>query len=156
MKNSLFVSCLLTCILCMGCSPGKMSTVVPADMIQQSYTLQQYRMTLQYGKNEMSGILSLRYNNGWKGNVMNEFGVTLFNFTTANNKCSITNALSFLNKWYIRKTIEKDFAYLLLTMRRYDIPKRKMERTGKDEILLVNRQNHIRYTFKKIRNEVAE
>jgi len=152
MKNLRFVSALILSVIMVGCTASRMSTL-PVDsavVIVPVDTIQQYRLTIHFGKQNITGILMIRHSDCWKGNVMNEFGISAFDFTVTDRKCKIQHAVSYLNKWYIRRTIESDFLFLLAPSQRPFMKSRKVETEPDGTIRLINTAHSIQYILNKI------
>lgn len=47
-----------------------------------------------------------------RGVFMNEFGLKAFEFEIVENKCKLYNVMNKIDKWYIKRTISEDFAFL--------------------------------------------
>ena len=93
------------------------------------------------------------------GAVVNEFGVKAFDFTYDHGKATLLNVIGPLNKWYIRKTLRKDFTFILShlaqlqTAERVVDRKRSMELLPDGRIIADNRRYNITYTLTPIRPE---
>ena len=84
------------------------------------------------------------------GTVVTEFGVKIFDFTCEKGKTKVLNVLGPLNKWYIRKVIKGDIAFILNNMNQGgEISKRKRHLTIKPNgvIIMNNDRFKICYTF---------
>ena len=83
------------------------------DVLRDDEQLNRYQVNIQVKDNHISGICMLkRSDDSWRGTVMNEFGVKAFDFIVTPKKCELLNTISFLNKWYIRRTIASDLHFL--------------------------------------------
>ncbi len=49
----------------------------------------------------------------WKGALINEFGLKMFDFTCTADKCQLINVVAMIDKWYIKKTIAGDVQFML-------------------------------------------
>jgi hypothetical protein len=49
---------------------------------------------------------------GWRGTLVNEFGVKAFDFIVTPSKCELLHTIAMMNKWYIRRTIAGDLHFL--------------------------------------------
>lgn len=159
MKNLPFVSIILIyCLTLTGCisSKGTEYAINPSTTITTDSTLTQYRVSIQFREHNMSGIMLIQYKNNWNGKFMNEFGISIFDFTASEQYCSIKHAISALDKWYIRHTIEKDLLYLLSPKQRSSIKNRKVDILTDGTIALINVKHNIQYHFYKLKNETAE
>jgi hypothetical protein len=75
--------------------------------------LNRYQVNIQVKGNHISGICMLKKSEeGWRGTLINEFGVKAFDFIVTPQKCELLHTISFLNKWYIRRTIAGDLHFL--------------------------------------------
>ena len=72
-----------------------------------------YQVSIQVGGNNITGICMLRKSDeGWRGTLINEFGVKAFDFIVTPKKCELLNTIAMMNKWYIRRTIASDLHFL--------------------------------------------
>ncbi|GHT24650.1 hypothetical protein FACS189430_09940 [Bacteroidia bacterium] len=72
-----------------------------------------YSATILAGGNRITGILVVkRMNATWRGSLLNEFGVKMFDFISTPEKCSILNIAPVIDKWYIKKILAADFHLL--------------------------------------------
>ena len=107
-----------------------------------------HRVTITTPNAEITGIMITKFMNGeWRGSMINEFGVKAFDFAVNNNKCRIINQISFLNKWYIRKTIESDLAFLFENVSAYKQKKGKRLEINGNGFVLTNEKRGIKYNF---------
>lgn len=159
MMKSLLIN-LSLCILLAACStekallPGEPPSLPlwTAALIQDSVK-NTYQVTLQAGKNQFTGICLLKKTGSrWNGSLINEFGIKAFDFTSDTNTTRLQHTVSFLDKWYIRRTIEQDLHYLfnMDTTGTGNEKKRYVRRESPTSFTLVNRKHHIRYTFNRI------
>jgi hypothetical protein len=112
-----------------------------------------YHVTLQAGKNQFTGICLLKKNGDrWNGALINEFGIKAFDFTSDGKTTHLQHTITFLDKWYIRKTIEQDLHYLfnIDTSGAGNEKKHYIRRKSPTSFTLINRAHHIQYTFDKI------
>lgn len=78
-----------------------------------SDSLLRLRTAISFKKAQLSGIMLVKQrNDSLVGAFINEFGIKGFEFVVTNNHCKLTNVLSFLNKWYIRRTISSDLQFM--------------------------------------------
>jgi len=111
-------------------------TVWTSDM--RSDTLNnRYRLKLTTPNNSITGLCLLKKNGDeWHGSVINEFGVKAFDFIIADDGCTLLNVASMLDKWYIRRTLADDLAFLF-NVDNKDTDYQE-ERFEQDEITVVN------------------
>ena len=104
-------------------------------------------MTIKTSKAELTGIMISKFMDGeWRGSVVNEFGIKVFDFVI-NEKCRLKNTISFLDKWFIRKTIESDL-YFLFNNR--ETLKGKSLTVEDNKISLTNEKRKIEYYIHKM------
>jgi len=73
-----------------------------------------FRILLTTPKAEITGILIAKQMNGaWRGTLINEFGLKVFDFVSTPKKCELMNVISFLDKWYIKKLIASDIQFIM-------------------------------------------
>lgn len=66
---------------------------------------------------QLSGITIVKLNgNTVKGVFINEFGLTAFEFVVCNGNCKIRNLIGQLDKWYIKRTLSDDYAFIFTTL----------------------------------------
>ena len=173
MRFLLFVSLFLG--LLTGCS----SKIAPANVKTDLYFWTQelrdntqkndYRITISTDKFNISGIWLVRLiDNSWRGTMMNEFGLKMFDFICTSNKCELKNVAALADRWHIRKTIADDVQFIL----EIDNPAYKKGRTaqrslngdtltitGKNKLLqrfpngemvMINKKRNLTYTFRPL------
>jgi len=75
--------------------------------------MNRYQVNIQVKGNTITGICMLQKSDeGWRGTLINEFGVRVFNFIVTPQKCELLNTIAMMNKWYIRRTIAGDLHFL--------------------------------------------
>jgi hypothetical protein len=73
-----------------------------------------FQITISTPKAKITGIFIVKQINGnWKGSIINEFGIKVFDFESSAEKCKLKNVISFLDKWYIKKEIASDIQFIL-------------------------------------------
>ncbi|HRN16037.1 MAG TPA: hypothetical protein PLF38_03165 [Xylanibacter oryzae] len=112
----------------------------------------QYSLLIQYKKAGITGVCMMKKDSSnIVGSIVNEFGVKAFDFRydTEKDHIKLINVISFLNKWYIKKTIKADWRYLFSYPKKHS--KSRAIYFSKDgEITLDNIKQGIKYSFKKI------
>jgi hypothetical protein len=102
--------------LLQACAAGKNTAQFSESMTLQMANpnaTNRYKTTILAGGNNITGILVVkRMNDTWRGSLMNEFGVKMFDFISTTEKCSILNMVPMMDKWYIKKVIAADFHLL--------------------------------------------
>ena len=114
--GSLFL-CLLT-----ACTPSRNTlqgeqthpTTFWTSELRDPALKNEFRIVLATPKAEITGIFIVKQINGaWRGTLINEFGLKVFDFVSTSKKCELVNVISFLDKWYIRKVISSDIQYII-------------------------------------------
>lgn len=111
----------------------------------------EYTFSLQYKQYRFTGLCIMKKNDGGiAGSIINEFGIKAFDFVyeSSTKRIQILNVIGFMDKWYIKRTLKKDWKYLFAYP---DVRKReKKKRTVKVEdgqIVLENRKHALVYSF---------
>jgi len=123
MKYFLVSSLILLFTGCAATSGIKQNAYAsPADSrlwtgeLRDNENINRYQVAIQAKGNHITGICMLkRSDEGWRGTLINEFGVKAFDFIVTPQKCELLNTISLLNKWYIRRTIADDLHFLFET-----------------------------------------
>lgn len=111
-----------------------------------------YSLLIQYKKAGITGVCIMKKDStNITGSIVNEFGVKAFDFTYDSDKghIKLINVISFLNKWYIKKTIKADWRYLF-SYPRIHSKSREITFSKDGEVTLDNLRRGIKYSFKKI------
>jgi len=90
------------------------------------------------------------------GTVINEFGLTAFDFEYNGKKTKLSNLPPFLDKWYIRKVLQGDMSFFFSNLpKQKDVWKisRQITFSPDGEIHLINIRFKIKYTFTPIIEE---
>jgi len=174
MRFLIFVSLILG--LLTGCSPKiVLVSNVKSDLhfwlpqLRDSIQKNDYRITISTDKFNISGIWVVKQmDDSWRGIMMNEFGLKMFDFICTANKCELKNVAALANKWYIRKTIADDMQFILeidnstykkgrtahrsrnndtLTIAKKN---KMLQRFATGEMVLYNKKRNLTYAFKKM------
>ncbi len=78
-----------------------------------------------------------------KGVFMNEFGVKVFEFEVLRGRCRLMHVLEIFDKWYFRKTIRNDFAFI------FTLIDKPLEEVGVYEYPFCGNKNVYRYLFEQ-------
>ena len=149
MKNSLLINCLCL-LLFVLCSSTKTGAVSSVQTLFDTNNVSQYSVLIKTEQAEISGIMLIKYIAGeWRGSLINEFGVKAFDFVSPPGKCKLQNTISFLDKWYIRRTVEADFAFLLWDAGR-KVKGKSLEQFSDEKFVLKNEKRNIEYSFNYI------
>lgn len=119
---------------------------------------QEYNLLMQVRGRELTGVcvMDSRPDGSIMGTVVSEFGMKAFDFTYTNGKAKVLNVVSFLNKWYIRKVLRKDLAFILSNLpqgQTVENKKRKITFSPDGRIDVVNGKFNIHYTFTPMTSE---
>jgi hypothetical protein len=152
MKNSLLISPFLYCLyllLLVSCVSIRDTSTNSNHPLLDKEKTSRYQLFAKINQVEISGIMILKYTEGaWQGSLVNEFGVKAFDLVAPKGKCRLQNILPFLDKWYIRRTIASDLAFLFWETGQGKPGKGKsMERLPDGTLLLKNEKHHITYLF---------
>jgi hypothetical protein len=136
----------------MSCVSTQKSVISTKEMLFDATAVSQYRVLIKAKQAEMSGMLVIKYmDNEWRGSLINEFGIKAFDFVAPPGKCKLQNTISFLDKWYIRKTVESDFAFLLWKVAEGKTVKgKRLEHLSDGRFILKNEKRNIEYSFQHI------
>jgi hypothetical protein len=112
-----------------------------------------FRLTLRAGAHTTTGLFLLKHNGTeWRGSLIAEAGsLKLFDLIAPPGKCRLANPIEFLDKWYIRRTLASDFAFLLWPKAKRRPPRSKRLRCFPDGTFqLTNTRRNIEYTFQPL------
>lgn len=71
------------------------------------------RTAISFKNTEISGITIIKQkNDSITGVFMNEFGLKGFEFVVSQKGCKLSHVIKQLDKWYIKKIIANDFAFI--------------------------------------------
>ena len=155
MKFLQFVSISLFLGLLTSCSQkiAPVSNIMPTQYfwtpeLRNDEQKNDYRITISTDKFNISGIWVVRQiDNSWRGIIMNEFGLNMFEFICTARKCELKNVFAAANKWYIRKTIAEDIQFIL----EIDNPSfekgRIAQRNFDNDTLVITHKNKVLYRF---------
>jgi len=73
-----------------------------------------FRITFSSPKATVTGLYIVKQVDGeWRGTLINEFGLKVFDFACSPKKCTLMNVIPFLDKWYIKKTVAADIQFII-------------------------------------------
>ncbi len=78
-----------------------------------------YSITVKYKAMELQGILVVKQvEQSLRCTLVNQFGIKAFDFeyNIDKKRGKVSNAISFLDKWYIRRTIKRDLKKIFKNM----------------------------------------
>ncbi len=119
MKYLLSVSLCLCLFAACSTSTKVLQQEVPAipfwnEQLRDSVQKNSYRITIEVAKVNISGIWIVKKVDGmWKGTLINEFGLKMFDFTCTAEKCQLINVVTMIDKWYIKRTLAGDVQFML-------------------------------------------
>lgn len=148
----------------MPCRAQSVVDVLNADTVAMT------GFSIRTPKGYLSGICAMKNSCGvTDGSVMNEFGITAFSFRYDGKKQKVTlsDVIPFLNKWYIKRVIKGDLAYLFANVGSRNLPakgdnkaslaeKKRTLTVAADTITLINNRHNITYNINIISDEAAE
>ena len=130
-----------------------------ADAVDtDSAVIKQYNLLLQVRGNDISGICVIKMVSSSEmiGTVINEFGLTAFDFEYKEGKTKLSNLPPFLDKWYIRKILKKDLSFFFANFQLQQNTKKRSKEllfSSDGEMILTNNRFNIKYTFTPIIDE---
>ena len=107
--------------LLMACSSSKKMASGGAESLpfwtaelMDSVKKNDFRLTFTSPKASITGIYIVKRVDGeWKGTLINEFGLKVFDFACSPKKCTLMNVVPFLDKWYIKKVLASDIQFIM-------------------------------------------
>ena len=119
MRYLIFVSLFVG--LLAACSSSKKMASGGAELLpfwtaelMDSVKKNDFRMTFTSPKATVTGIYIVKQVDGeWRGTLINEFGLKVFDFACSPKKCTLMNVIPFLDKWYIKKTVAADIQFII-------------------------------------------
>jgi hypothetical protein len=122
---------------------------MPVAIRLDSTQISKYRVSIKVKQTETTGIMVWKYiDKEWRGSLMNEMGVKVFDFVASPGKCHLQNTISFLDKWYIRRTIESDLSFLFWKATDGKSVKGKsLQVLPEGAFILKNEKRNIEYSF---------
>jgi len=138
-------------LLCTGCATtsvvNRNTSLSPVNSrlwtneLRDNENINRYQVSIQVKDNHITGLCMLKKSDeGWRGTLINEFGIKAFDFIITPKKCKLLNTIAMMNKWYIRNTIAGDL-HFLFEIDNPDISfQSKTTRFEQDGILLIDMQ----------------
>ena len=129
------------------------------EEVPDTAEIRQYNLLLQAGPHQISGICVMKMISPTEviGTVINEFGLTAFDFVYNGKKTKLSNLPPFLDKWYIRKVLQADMSFFFSNLpKQKDAlrPSRQITFSPDGEINMTNFRFKIKYTFTPIKDEI--
>ena len=121
----------------------------------------EYNILIQARGNNVTGLclMNLYPDSSIIGTVVNDFGVKVLDFTYAKGKARVMNVFGPINKWYIRRVLRGDFAFILANLRRGEdvvAKKRRLTIMPNGDIQVANERYKINYVFSQISCQRAQ
>ena len=119
----------------------------------------EYHITINARGNEITGlcIMNVYTDNSIKGTIINEFGTKIFDFScSSKKKVKIENVIAPINKWYIRRVLKSDLAFILSNIgQSSDVVEKKRSFTVQPngDINVSNNKYKIYYTLHKLQGD---
>jgi hypothetical protein len=105
----------MTVCLLQACSAGHAVSgdrPLPLQMADISAT-NRFGVVITTGKATVTGVMVAKYiDRVWKGALVNEFGVKIFDFISSPQACTLLNVVSFIDRRHVKKTIAADLRFL--------------------------------------------
>ena len=159
-----------------GCSPkvaptGSRNSDIHfwQPQLRDSVQLNKYRMAISKDNMNISGIWIVKYvDDSWRGTMVNEFGLKMFDFTSTASACKLINVVAIIDKWHIKKTIARDVQFMLeidhqafkagqkADRRRSNdtltisYKNKMLQRFTTGEMMMHNKKHNLMYSFKKM------
>ena len=120
MKNLWFVSSfilvLISCnpFICKNIQTNNGANINAAVSFSDTLAARRYKAKINYKTTEITGILICKKinNSTLAGVFINEFGIKGFDFTLTETGAKMGYVFKNLDKWYIRKTLERDLHFM--------------------------------------------
>lgn len=121
-------------------------------LFPDSCCAQEYDFQMKVRGREVTGLLIVEMaDEGYTiGTIVNEFGIKIFDFTYNGKKAKVSNVLGPLDRWYIRKVLNKDVTFILTNINNKNdvtVKKRSMKFHDNGNIVIENRKFNIQYTL---------
>ena len=151
---------LISAILLEGLCLCSAQEVQPFELVDTSIVdTWEYHITIDARGNEITGlcIMNVYTDNSIKGTIINEFGTKIFDFScSSKKKVKIENVIAPINKWYIRRVLKGDLAFILSNLRQSsDVVEKKRSFTVQPDgdISVRNDKYKIYYTLHKLQGD---
>ena len=113
----------------------------------------EYSTIMQFREIQITGLCIMKLSeSGIAGSVINEFGIKAFDFVylKEKNKIVLTNIINYLDKWYIRRVLRRDWLFLMnagAEVGTRSEKKRELSLSKEGDIELKNSKYKLTYTF---------
>lgn len=143
MHRSLLLISLLACSLLMQAQALKVS----------SDSISRYSIEISFREAVVTGVCLLR-DNGCEivGIAINEFGIKAveFIFDKQKGKVKLLNTIKYLDRWYIKRVLRYDLAFLLRPISTKRQQRKRIVYTEDGSIVLADTRYKITYKFKPL------
>ena len=138
---------------------GQSSPDTTAQQESDSVENRSYNLLIQIRGRELTGlcIMEISPDKQVVGTIVNEFGAKIFDFTYGQGKARVLNVIKPIDKWYIRRVLRKDMAFILANLGNQGETtegKRHLTVGSNGEMVATNRQFKINYTFTPMNREL--
>jgi hypothetical protein len=160
----------ISLFLTASCSTGKITSHEsgwnkPQTLVKPNEVLKT-KMQINFPKAQLTGILVAKSKNDTiRGAFVNEFGIKAFDFWISPNQGAVEHLPQPMDKWYIRKTLSADLAYVFLPYgqmtsnadtTRFELKKKgkvikELKVWGDSLVIMNNYKRNITYQLKKIK-----
>lgn len=119
----------------------------------------EYHIIINARGNEITGlcIMNVYTDNTIMGTIINEFGTKIFDFSySSKKKVKIKNVIAPINKWYIRRVLKSDLAFILTNIRQSNNvieKKRRFTVLPNGDISVSNDKYKIYYNLNKMHGD---
>lgn len=129
---------------------------VMAQQVSGSSTSSEYNVLMQARGNEFTALCFMEPTESGDlvGTLVNEFGIKVFDFTYSCGKAKVQNVMGPLNRWYIRRVLNRDLTFILSNLDKGEnvtLKKRRLTILPGGDIKVSNERFNIHYTFSKVR-----
>jgi len=151
MKRCLLLISILFAICIAPCAASDhISAVIEAE--EDSAFVEEYYVLMNARGNEMTALCVMQTADDGSivGTMLNDFGVTMLDFKYSKGKAKVMNVFGPMNKWYIRKVLNKDFTFILSNIGKHENAKsgkRSLTILPNGDIFVDNSKFKIQYTF---------
>ena len=135
-----------------SCLLAPASCLQPPVSCLQSPASREYQLSMNVRGGEMTGLCLMEVcaPDSVVGTVINEFGVKIFDFTYAQGKAKVLNVMEPIDKWYIRRVLRADMAFIITHMLKGEnatCKRRQFSMTASGEMHMSNEKYRLYYTF---------
>lgn len=149
MKKFFLLFSLLLPVCCLLSPASSLQTPQPDSSAVVS---REYQLSMNVRGEEMTGLCLMEVQDLDRvvGTIINEFGVKIFDFTYAQGKAKVLNVMEPIDKWYIRRVLRADMAFIITHMLKGEnatCKRRQFSMTASGEMHMSNEKYRLYYTF---------